>query len=110
MNVNFTARHFRPRQALKQHALDEVRKLGKFYDGIVSADIILSYERAINSVKVAEINLQVYGRTLSATEKSEEYSKSIDAAVEKLTTRLNKYKSKLRAKDKTRVRAIHDKP
>jgi putative sigma-54 modulation protein len=109
MNIKFTARHFRPRQALQAHALDEVRKLGKFYDGIVSANIILSYERATNSVKVAEINLHVYGTILSASVKSDDYAKSIDAAVEKLSQRLTKYKSKLRAKDKTQVRAIHDK-
>ncbi len=109
MNIKFTARRFRPHADIKEHALDEVKKLGKFYDGIVTADVILSFERSINSVKTAEINLHVYGTTLSATEKSEDFFKSIDAAVAKLTVQLSKYKSKLRAKDKIRVRAINDK-
>ena len=106
MNVKFTARHFRPRPGVKDHALEQVRKLAKFYDGIVSATVVLSYERATNSVKTAEINLHVYGTVLSATEKSDDYVKSIDAASEKLTVQLSKYKTKLRAKDKSTVRKI----
>jgi len=109
MNIKFTARHFRPRPDVKEHALEQVRKLAKFYDGIVSATIVLSYERATNSVKTAEINLHVYGTVLSARVKSDDYVKSVDAAAEKLTVQLSKYKTKLRAKDKTTVRRIKSK-
>jgi ribosomal subunit interface protein len=109
MNIKFTARHFRPRPDVKDHALDQVRKLAKFYDGIVSATVVLSFERATNSVKTAEINLHVYGTILSATVKSDDYVKSIDAAAEKLTVQLSKYKTKLRAKDKSAVRKIQEK-
>ena len=110
MNVTFTARRFRPHADLKDQTVAEVKKLGKFYDGIVSANVILSYERATNSVKKAEITLQVYGATLSAKEKSEDFGKSVDKAVEKLILQLGKYKEKLRAKDKTKVRTIREKP
>jgi len=109
MNVTFTARHFRPHADIRDHALEEVKKLGKFYDGILSATVILSFERVTNSVKTAEINLHVYGTVLSATMKSDDFIKSIDKAVEKLSLRLGKYKSKLRAKDKSRVRKINEK-
>jgi putative sigma-54 modulation protein len=109
MNIKFTARHFRPRASVKQHALDEVRRLGRFYDGIVSAEVILSFERATNSVKTAEINLSVFGAVLAAKERSEDYIKSIDLACEKLSLRLKKYKSKLRDKDKSKVRAAQAK-
>jgi putative sigma-54 modulation protein len=109
MHIKFTARHFRAHSQIKEHAVEMVKKLDKFYDGIVTADIILSYERATKSVKTAEINLHVYGVVLTAKEKSEDYVKSIDAAVEKLTLQLSKYKTKLRAKDKVKVRAIQAK-
>ncbi len=109
MQVKFTARRFRAHPDIKEHAVDSARKLGRFYDGIVTADIILSYERASNSVKTAEINLHVYGAILSAREKSDDYHKSIDAAVEKLGMQLSKYKTKLHQKDKSRVRAIQNK-
>ena len=110
MTIKFTARHFRAHPEVRQHALDAVKKLDRYFDGIVGATIILSYERAQNSVKIAEMNLQVYGAVLSATEKSDDFYKSIDAAVEKLNGQLSKYKTKLRAKDKGKVRAIKQKP
>ena len=109
MNIRFTARRFRAHPDIKQHAIDAVQKLDKFYDGIVTASVILSYERATKSIKTAEMNLHVYGMVLSAKEKSDDYYKSIDATAEKLSMQLAKYKTKLRAKDKSKVRALQDK-
>jgi putative sigma-54 modulation protein len=109
MNIKFTARHFRPHAELKEHALETVKKLDKFYDGILSATVVLSFERVTNSVKRAEITLQVYGGIITATDESEDFIKSIDAASEKVILRLQKYKTKLRAKDKGKVRTIREK-
>ncbi|MEO8167289.1 MAG: ribosome-associated translation inhibitor RaiA [bacterium] len=109
MDTNFTARRFRAHPDIKEYALDEVKKMDKLYDGIVRAEIILSYERGINSLKTAEINIHVYGTTLSAHKKTNDYVKSVDGAIDKLGTQLKKYKSKLRAKDKTKVRALREK-
>ncbi|MGA9118879.1 MAG: ribosome-associated translation inhibitor RaiA [Bacteroidota bacterium] len=108
MQIKITARRFRAREDLRQHTIDAVSKLDRFYDGIVSADVIFSYERAANSVKSAEINLHVYGGVLTARQSSNDYMKSLDVAVEKLTMRLSKYKTKLRLKDKMKVRAIKE--
>jgi putative sigma-54 modulation protein len=109
MHIKFTARRFRARPELKTHAIDAVTRLDRFYDGIVHADVILSYEGATKNIKIAEVNLHVYGVVLSGKEKSDDFHKSIDAAVEKVSLQLLKYKSKLRAKDKTKVRALQDK-
>jgi putative sigma-54 modulation protein len=108
MNIHFTARRFRAHPTLKEHALDAVKKLARFYDGIVGADIILSYERGTNSIKTAEVNLHVYSTVLSAKEKSDDYVKSIDAVVGKLSVQLSRYKSKLHAKNKGKVRAMKE--
>ncbi len=109
MDIHFTARRFKAHPEIKQYAMDEVRKLGKIFDGIVRGEIILFYERGVHSLKTAEINLHVYGQTLTAHEKSDDYIKAIDGATEKLTTQLKKYKAKLRSRDKTRVRTIQSK-
>lgn len=109
MDINFTARRFRAHSEIKDYAMEEVKKLEKLYDGIVRADIILYYERNVNSVKTAEINLHVYGTTLSAHHGTEDYVKSIDGAIAKSENQLKKYKSKLRGKDKTKVRQIREK-
>jgi putative sigma-54 modulation protein len=109
MNVKFTARRFHAHPDIREHAMDCVKKLDRFYDGIVTADVILSYERVTKSVKMAEINLHVHGAVLSAKGKSDDFIKSLDAVSEKLTMQLSKYKTKLRAKDKEKVRIIREK-
>lgn len=108
MDIHFTARRFRARDSVKAHALTEVKKLDRFYDGIVRGDIILSFERTTNSLKVAEISLHVHGTILSAREKSEEYLKSIDLAVGKLERQLTKYKNKLHMRNKKTLRRIKE--
>jgi putative sigma-54 modulation protein len=110
MQTMFTARRFRARSEIKEHAVDAVQKLNKFYDGIVKASIILSFEGAEKNIKVAEINLHVHGVLLSAKERSEDFRKSVDLVVEKLSQQLVKYKTKVRMKDKVRVRSIQEKP
>src|SRR6516162_5783085 len=104
MHIHFTARKFRARKNIKDHALASVKKLDKFFDGITRSDIILSYEGSPQSVKKAEINLHVNGAVLSAKEVSEEFVKSIDLAVDKLERQLTKYKTKLRLKNKQALR------
>ena len=109
MDINFTARRFKAHSEIKEYALEEVKKLEKLFDGIVRAEIILSYERTVNSVKTAEVNLHVYGTTLTAHNGTDDYVKSIDGAIAKLEIQLKKYKSKLRGKNKTKVRQIREK-
>jgi putative sigma-54 modulation protein len=109
MNVKFTARRFRAHPDIKNHALESISKLDRYYNGIVRADVILSYERATKSVKTAEVNIRVHGAVLTAKEKSEDFIKSIDKTAEKLAMQLEKYKTKLRLKDKEKVRAIRQK-
>ncbi|MDH4069599.1 MAG: ribosome-associated translation inhibitor RaiA [Ignavibacteria bacterium] len=109
MQTLFTARRFRARAEIKEHALEAVKKLDKFYDGIVKASIILSFEGAAKNIKIAEVNLHVHGVLLSAKEKSDDYRKSMDLVVEKLASQLAKYKTKSRMKDKGLVRSLKEK-
>jgi len=98
MNIHFTARRFKAHDSLRQHALDAVKKLDRIYDGVIDASIILSYERAYNSVKIAEIQVKVHGAVLTAVEKSDDFMKSIDAAVKKMERQLRKHKEKLHSR------------
>ena len=109
METKFTARHFKPHDGLREYALDAMEKLERYYDGIVRSEITLSFERARNSVKIAEVHVTVYGTMLKAVEKTDEYHKSIDAAVMKLHRQLERYKDKLHNKSKTTVRRIREK-
>ena len=109
MDIHFTARRFKAHRDVRDYAMEAIKKLDKYYDGIVRSDIILSFERSMNSVKTAEIVLRVDRTTLSAKEKSEDFVKSLDIAVGKLERQLEKYKTKIRKKDKKTLRSVKGK-
>jgi len=94
MNISITARKFKAHQTLKNHIEDEVKSLIKFNDDILNADVILSYHNAKDSLKISEIILQVPGQTLKASKESDDFAKSVSAAVEKLGRQLVKLKTK----------------
>ena len=91
MKVNFTARHYKPSLRLKEYAETEISKLEKVYDGIISCDMVLDYQKEI---QIAEINVFVHGQTLTVIEKTEDIYKSIDLAVAKMERQLIRYKQK----------------
>ncbi len=95
MNIQFTARHFKAHEGLKQYALSQIFTLKKFYDGILKGNIILAFERKKDSLKTVEINLSVYGKNIIAIEKTDDFYKSIDSAINKLERQLKKYKYKI---------------
>ncbi|MHB8580947.1 MAG: ribosome hibernation-promoting factor, HPF/YfiA family [Ignavibacteriaceae bacterium] len=94
MNISITARKFKARETLKDYINGEVSSLEKFNDSILDADVILSFQNTHPSMKLAEIVLQVPGQTLTATEESDDFMKSVSAAVEKLSRQLEKLKTK----------------
>ena len=110
MDIHFTARRFKAHREVRDYALNALKKLDTYYDGIGRSDIILSYERKPRSLKTAEINLRLHGVTLSASEKSDEFTISIDRAIEKVGRQLGKMKSKLIKKDRGVVRKIKSSP
>jgi len=100
MNIKITARKFKARETLKDYVRDEVKSLIKFNDDIISADVILSYQNSKDSIKKAEITLHIPGQTLVATEESEEFTKSVNVSVEKLSRQLKTLKSKRKSRAK----------
>lgn len=108
MQFHFTARKFRAHATLRERAADAVMRLPKYYDGIVRGDVVLGYERSSNSVKWAEVTLHVHGTVLKATEKSEDFAKSIELAIGKLERQLTKYKSKVRLRNKKTLRKVKE--
>lgn len=103
MRLNITARHFNLSDRLKQYTEKEVRRLKRYYDGILDCDVILDWEK---QAQVAEIVLHVYGTKLTVREKSEDMYKSINLAVDKLERQLKRYKGKLHAFDNTKARDL----
>jgi ribosomal subunit interface protein len=68
-----------------------------------------SYEKSRKSTKIAELRVSVYGTVLVGIGKTDDFFKSVDEAVDKVLAQLKKYKSKLKEKDRTRVRSVRGK-
>ncbi len=98
MNIQITARKFKAHDTLKEFIKDEVTSLTRFNDDIIDADVILSYQNNQNSVKKAEIVLNIPGQTLTATDQTEDFKASISSATEKLRRQLETIKSKRTSK------------
>ncbi|MCW8805261.1 MAG: ribosome-associated translation inhibitor RaiA [Ignavibacteriaceae bacterium] len=100
MNITITARKFKARETLKDYIKDEVKSLLKYDDSIISAGVILSFQNSHDSIKKAEITLHIPGQTLVATEQTEEFTKSITLAANKLSSQLKTLKSKRKSRAK----------
>ena len=100
MNTKITARKFKARESLKDFVQNEVNDLNKYHDNILDVDIVLSYQNSRDSVKIAEITVHIPGRTFFAAQKSDDFEKSVSAAVEKLIKQLKTLKSKRTSRGK----------
>ncbi len=94
MNIKITARKFKAHNTLKDFIKDEIVSLQKYYGDIMNAEVVLSYINQNNSIKNAEIILQVPGQTITAKDESDDFNKSVALSVNKIKTQLKKIRSK----------------
>lgn len=100
MNIQITSRKFRSKESLKDFIKDEIKSLTRYADDIIDVNVVLSFTHNKDSIKTAEVVLQVPGKTISVQESSEEFEISIVAAVAKIATQLKKLKTKRISKKK----------
>ena len=92
MREDIVARHFDISEKTNAYVSNEVARLEKYFDRITSCRVIL--EKITEIEYSTEILLNVPGEQLSAVEKSEDLTKSIDFVVKKMIRQLKKYKAK----------------
>jgi putative sigma-54 modulation protein len=95
-----TTRHVDVSDRVHEYARERTAKLEQFYDGITSAHVILGEDNSPAENKTASINIDVYQRRLSAEDSASSHEEAINLCVDHLRRQLEKYKSKLRSKDK----------
>lgn len=98
--TQITARHVDVSNRVRQYAEDRTAKLEKFYDGIIDAHVILGEDNSPAEEKTAEINVSVYQKQLSAEDSASTHEEAVNLCVDHLRRQLEKYKAKLRSKDK----------
>ncbi|MBC8175379.1 MAG: ribosome-associated translation inhibitor RaiA [Candidatus Marinimicrobia bacterium] len=95
MNIEVTSRHITVPDNIKEYAIKKVNKILRYYENPISCHIIFSNE---NSQNVVEINLALSGKQIFVKDESENLMQSIDSAVDKLVTRVKKFKTKLQSR------------
>jgi len=100
MKVNITARHFELTNELRGRVEEEVGKLTRFFEHIISANAVLAVEGYRH---MAEISVKVYGSTLTGKGESDQMQVSIEQAVDKLAVQVKKYKGKLKDRKQKQV-------
>jgi len=93
MNISSTARHYDLAPALKDYAEEKVLNLKKYFDHIVTANVIFSLEKYRHKV---EITLHVNGKDFISTEESDDMYMSVDRSVDKLERQLRRHKEKVK--------------
>ncbi len=97
IKVNITSRHFKAHETIQDYIQNEIGNLTRYHEDILHADITLSFEKSINSIKNCEIIIKLKDKILTAKESTDDFVKSIDKAVDKIETQLLKYKGKHKA-------------
>lgn len=108
MNIRITSRKFKAKDSLKDFIKQEVKSLEKFNDQIMNCNVILSYTHPKDSIKTAEIIVNIPSHTITVSVSSSEFEKSVTIAVDKLIKQLSKTKSKIRSKKRSLPRKINE--
>ena len=95
MKVEVTARHFEAPTELKEFVEKNVRKLDRYFDGVLNCRVILSHDV---SQQVAEIIAHSKKHQFTAVESSKRMDRAVMKAVRRMKTQLRRYKAKLRDK------------
>ncbi|MGE5352039.1 MAG: ribosome hibernation-promoting factor, HPF/YfiA family [Acidobacteriota bacterium] len=113
MNIQITSRKFKAKDSLKEYIYAEVGALDRLNDSINDIEVILSYENLKDSTKIAEIILPIPGKVLTAKENSDDFKKSVSAAVTKIEKQLSKIKTRVvdgKRSDRIERAAVSEEP
>ncbi|HMS65981.1 MAG TPA: ribosome-associated translation inhibitor RaiA [Ignavibacteria bacterium] len=94
IKTNITSRHFKAHDTLQEYIKGSIDNLSRYNEEILHADVVLSFEKAVNSVKICEINVKLKDKILTTKEESDDFNKSVDKAIDKIETQLLKHKDK----------------
>lgn len=105
MLKKISARHFDLTDEMRERAEEEMDNLTRYFDNIISADLVLDTER---HRRLAELNVKVYNTTLTGSGETDDMYASIATAVDKIKVQLKKYKGKLKDKRQEEIMEVKD--
>ncbi|MEA4921881.1 MAG: ribosome-associated translation inhibitor RaiA [Eubacteriaceae bacterium] len=97
MKVIITAKNVNVSDYLKDTIEKKLEKLSKYFSDDIGVNVMLSEER---NRKRIEATIKVRGMIFRAEDKADEFYDGIDNVVEKLSSQMSRFKSKLQKKHK----------
>jgi putative sigma-54 modulation protein len=97
MNVKIHSIHFNTDEKLEQFINEKLQKIEKFGNRITDVQVILKLDHNKGSVKdkIAEIRLQLPGKTLYSEENSKSFEESVEMATDSIVRQIKKHKEKI---------------
>jgi putative sigma-54 modulation protein len=94
MDINIQSIHFDADVKLTDFIKKKVAKLETYNNKVVSSEIFLKLDKADDAAnKIAEIKMQLPGRTLFAKEQCKTFEEATDLAIESLRRQISKLKN-----------------
>jgi putative sigma-54 modulation protein len=93
VKIKIAGRHTEASEALRSYVIEKTEALERFFDRIVSVDVVLSVEK---ERQIADFHAHLTNRkVISAREESGDMYASIDKAIDRLRRQLVKFKDQL---------------
>ncbi len=93
MKIKIAVRHTDASESLRSYVVDKAEALERFYDRIISVDVVLSVEK---QRQIAELHAHLINKkVITAREESTDMYASIDRAIDRLKRQLVKFKDQL---------------
>lgn len=98
MKKNISARHFDLSDRLRKRAEEEMDSLTKFFEPIISCDLVLTEEEKGHR-RTADLKVKVNSGMLTGTGTTNDIYSAMGEAFEKVRAQLRKHKEKLKEKN-----------
>jgi len=105
MNIIIRGKHIELTDALKEYVMKRVGKLEKYSDEFMDVQVTLLVERDRHRV---EVTAPIHGMILRGEEETEDMYSSIDMVVEKLERQIDKYRTRINKRMRTKVLKDHE--
>ena len=98
MNIKIHSIHFNADDKLEQFITEKLQKVERFINRVIDAQVILKLDHNKGNVKdkIAEIRLQLPGKTLYAEECSKAFEESIELATDSIVRQVKKHKERIK--------------
>jgi putative sigma-54 modulation protein len=97
MNIRINEVKFDADKKLIHFVEEKVKKLSRFFDDILEAEVFLKLEKTQDTDnKTVEIKIEIPGNSLFSRKQSKSFEESTDSAIDALKLQLIKHKEKMR--------------